>query len=148
VARGARIGIGGHGHAETGTGSYFDATVLTDVPADARIMREEVFGPVAPLCRFTDDSQVRGWANDTEFGLASYLFTRDLDRALRMSEALQVGMIGLNRGVLSNTAAPFGRIKASGFGREGGDEGMDEYLSLKYVAVDAPADRPPDEGAR
>jgi succinate-semialdehyde dehydrogenase/glutarate-semialdehyde dehydrogenase len=139
VARGARVGVGGH--AGTGIGSYFEATVLVDVPSDARVMREEVFGPVAPLCRFTDDGQVRDWANDTEFGLASYLFTRDLDRALRMSESLQVGMIGLNRGVLSNTAAPFGGVKASGFGREGGDEGIDEYLSLKYVAVDAPADR-------
>lgn len=136
VVRGARLLVGGRGPARDG--SYFEPTLLADVPPDARIMSEEVFGPVAAIAAFRDDDEVIGLANSTPYGLASYVFTADLDRALRVVERLQVGMVGLNRGVLSNAAAPFGGIGASGFGREGGDEGIAEYLDLRYVAIDVP----------
>ena len=110
-------------------------TVLADVPRSARLQQEEIFGPVAPLTAFeTEDEAVR-MANDTEFGLVSYLFTKDLSRALRVSERLEAGMIGLNQGIVSNPAAPFGGVKQSGLGREGGTVGIDEYLETKYVAV-------------
>jgi succinate-semialdehyde dehydrogenase/glutarate-semialdehyde dehydrogenase len=134
VSRGAGVVIGGKAHLEQG--SFYDATILADVPIDARIMHEEVFGPVAPIATFATFDEVVGLANDTPYGLASYVFTANIDRALAFCEAVQAGMVGLNRGVLSNTAAPFGGIGASGFGREGGDEGIAEYLDLKYVAVD------------
>jgi succinate-semialdehyde dehydrogenase/glutarate-semialdehyde dehydrogenase len=109
--------------------------VLAGVPAKARLQKEEIFGPVAPLTAFEDEDEVVRMANDTEFGLVSYLFTRDLDRALRVSERLETGMIGLNQGIVSNPAAPFGGVKQSGIGREGGTVGIDEYLELKYVAI-------------
>lgn len=105
------------------------------MPATARLQKEEIFGPVAPLTAFeTEDEAVR-MANDTEFGLVSYLFTKDLSRALRVSERLEAGMIGLNQGIVSNPAAPFGGVKQSGLGREGGSVGIDEYLEIKYVAI-------------
>jgi succinate-semialdehyde dehydrogenase/glutarate-semialdehyde dehydrogenase len=119
-----------------GPGNFYPATVLTDVPADARILKEEVFGPVAPIAGFDTEEEGIAAANDTEFGLASYIFTRDLDRALRVADALESGMVGINRGVISDTAAPFGGVKASGFGREGGSEGIEEYLETKYVALE------------
>jgi succinate-semialdehyde dehydrogenase/glutarate-semialdehyde dehydrogenase len=133
VDAGARITTGGRTWGDQG---YFYApTVLTDVPASARILREEVFGPVAPIATFdTEDEAVRA-ANDTEYGLVAYVFTRDLQRALRVSERLDTGMVGLNAGVVSNPSAPFGGVKASGFGREGGFEGIDEYLETKYVGI-------------
>jgi succinate-semialdehyde dehydrogenase/glutarate-semialdehyde dehydrogenase len=116
-------------------GFYYDPTVLTDVPASAAILREEIFGPVAPIVTFTDEAEAIRLANDTEYGLVSYVYTRDLARGLRVSEALDSGMVGLNRGLVSDPAAPFGGTKQSGLGREGGHEGMLDYLESKYVAV-------------
>jgi len=119
-----------------GPGGYFYApTVIADVPASARALREEIFGPVAPIATFADEAEAIAAANATEYGLVAYVYTRDLQRALRVSEALEVGMVGLNQGIVSNPAAPFGGVKQSGFGREGGFEGVEEYLETKYVAV-------------
>jgi len=123
------------GEAPAGTGTYYPPTLLSDVPADSRIVHEEIFGPIASVVRFSTEEEVLRLANASQYGLASYVFTENLDRAIRVSERLEVGMVGLNRGVLSNVAAPFGGIKASGFGREGGDVGIDEYLAVKYVSV-------------
>ena len=133
VARGAKVAVGGV--APGGPGSFYPATVLADAPADARIFREEVFGPVAPITGFDDEAEAVAAANGTEYGLAAYIFTRSLDRALRVAEALQAGMVGVNRGVISDPAAPFGGIKESGFGREGGSEGIEEYLDTKYIGL-------------
>ena len=133
VAQGARALTGGS--VASGNGYFYPPTVLADVPYSARLQKEEIFGPVAPLTAFeTEDEAVR-MANDTEYGLVSYLFTNDLTRALRVSEKLETGMIGLNQGIVSNPAAPFGGVKQSGLGREGGSVGIDEYLEIKYVAV-------------
>ncbi len=117
------------------TGCYYDPTVLVDVPADAPILREEIFGPVAPIVTFTDEADAIRWANDTEYGLVSYVYTGDLARGLRVSEALDSGMVGLNRGLVSDPAAPFGGVKQSGIGREGGHEGLLDYTESKYIAV-------------
>ncbi|MBK8756291.1 MAG: NAD-dependent succinate-semialdehyde dehydrogenase [Actinomycetales bacterium] len=136
VAGGARVVVGG-GPAE-GPGWFYQPTVLTDVPADARIAVEEIFGPVAPISTFRTEDEALTRANDTAYGLIAYIFTRDLSRALRVSEALEFGMVGVNQGVVSNPAAPFGGVKASGFGREGGFEGIDEYLEVKYVGIAGP----------
>ncbi|WP_336922754.1 NAD-dependent succinate-semialdehyde dehydrogenase [Aquipuribacter sp. SD81] len=133
VSAGARVLTGGEPVA--GPGAFYPPTVLTDVPHDARLRREEIFGPVAPVSTFTDDDEAVRSANDTEYGLVAYLFTRDVSRAVRVSERLQFGMVGLNQGVVSNPAAPFGGVKASGFGREGGAEGIEEYLDTKYVGL-------------
>jgi succinate-semialdehyde dehydrogenase/glutarate-semialdehyde dehydrogenase len=133
VAAGAKVVVGGR-HAE-GPGWFYQPTVLTDVPADARIAVEEIFGPVAPISTFQTEEEALTRANDTAYGLIAYAFTRDLARALRVSEALEFGMVGINQGVVSNPAAPFGGVKASGFGREGGFEGIDEYLEVKYVGI-------------
>jgi succinate-semialdehyde dehydrogenase/glutarate-semialdehyde dehydrogenase len=110
-------------------------TVLADVPADARVGRDEIFGPVAPIVRFSSEDEALALANDTEYGLIAYAFTTDLARGLRVSEGLETGMVALNAGVISNPAAPFGGVKASGFGREGGREGIGEYLETKYVGI-------------
>jgi succinate-semialdehyde dehydrogenase/glutarate-semialdehyde dehydrogenase len=133
VDAGARVVCGGGAWGERGY--FYSPTVLADVPKDARILREEVFGPVAPVIPFSTDDEAVAAANDTEYGLVAYVFTRDLDRALRVSERLQTGMVGLNAGVVSNPSAPFGGVKASGFGREGGFEGIEEYLETKYVGI-------------
>ncbi len=135
VARGAKVLTGGG--ALDGPGYFYAPTVLTGVSPDARLSREEIFGPVAPIVAFDDDAEAIAAANDTDYGLVAYVFTSGLDRALHVAEALQTGMVGLNQGMVSNAAAPFGGIKQSGFGREGGAEGIDEYLSTKYVAVKA-----------
>jgi succinate-semialdehyde dehydrogenase/glutarate-semialdehyde dehydrogenase len=119
-----------------GPGYFYQPTVLEGVGPDARILTEEVFGPVAPVTTFESEDQALAAANATEFGLVAYVFTNDLKRALRVVEGLDVGMVGLNRGLVSNAAAPFGGVKASGFGREGGREGIEEYLETKYVAID------------
>jgi succinate-semialdehyde dehydrogenase/glutarate-semialdehyde dehydrogenase len=133
VGRGAKVVCGGA--AVAGSGHFFEPTVLSGVPADASITREEIFGPVAAISRFTAEDDVVARANSTEYGLAAYVFTRDLSRAVRVSEALEFGMVGLNQGVVSNVAAPFGGVKTSGLGREGGAEGIDEYLETKYVGL-------------
>ena len=109
--------------------------MLADVPADARLLKEEIFGPVAPVATFDSDEEAIAAANDTEYGLVAYVFTRDLKRALRVCEGLETGMIGLNQGMVSNAGAPFGGVKQSGIGREGGNEGIEEYLETKYVAI-------------
>jgi succinate-semialdehyde dehydrogenase/glutarate-semialdehyde dehydrogenase len=133
IGKGATAVVGGK--PLDGPGYYYPPTVLRDVPPDARVLREEVFGPVAPVATFGTEEEAVAAANLTEFGLVSYFYTRDLARALRVSEALETGMIGLNRGVVSNPAAPFGGVKQSGIGREGGFEGIAEYLEVKYVAM-------------
>jgi succinate-semialdehyde dehydrogenase/glutarate-semialdehyde dehydrogenase len=135
VSRGARVLIGGH--AIDGPGYFFEPTVIVDVPDDARLLQEEIFGPVAPIASFSTEEQALNAANRTEYGLVSFLYTRDLNRAIRVSEAIESGMVGLNQGVVSNPAAPFGGVKHSGFGREGGFEGIQEYLDVKYVALAA-----------
>jgi len=117
------------------TGYYYPPTVLGNVPAEANILREEVFGPVAPIVSFSDDDEVIAQANDTEYGLVSYLYTQDLRRGMAVSERLDAGMIGLNRGLVSDPAAPFGGSKQSGLGREGSHDGMMEYMEKKYIAV-------------
>jgi succinate-semialdehyde dehydrogenase/glutarate-semialdehyde dehydrogenase len=116
-------------------GYFYEPTVLGDVPQEADLLKEEIFGPVAPVASFTDEEEAVAAANDTEYGLVAYVYTRDLKRAFRVCEALETGMVGLNQGVVSNAAAPFGGIKHSGFGREGGREGIEEYLETKYVAM-------------
>jgi succinate-semialdehyde dehydrogenase/glutarate-semialdehyde dehydrogenase len=131
--RGARVLVGGQ--AADGAGYFYDPTVLTDIPDDAELLREEIFGPVAPVKGFDSEDEAIAAANDTEFGLVAYVYTNDLKRALRVAERLETGMVGLNQGMVSNPAAPFGGIKQSGFGREGGPEGIEEYLETKYVAV-------------
>jgi succinate-semialdehyde dehydrogenase/glutarate-semialdehyde dehydrogenase len=123
------------GVAGEGRGFFYQPTVITNVPMSARMMREEIFGPVAPVATFATEDEAVRLANDTEFGLVSYVFTRDLSRMIRVSEALQFGMVGINQGIVSNPAAPFGGVKASGFGREGGFEGIEEYLETKYVGI-------------
>jgi succinate-semialdehyde dehydrogenase/glutarate-semialdehyde dehydrogenase len=133
VQRGAHVLLGG---ARTGDrGYFFEPTVLADVPDGARLLSEEIFGPVAPVATFTTEEQALAAANRTEYGLVAYVYTRDLARAFRVCEGIESGMIGLNQGVVSNPAAPFGGVKQSGFGREGGFEGIGEYLETKYVAL-------------
>jgi succinate-semialdehyde dehydrogenase/glutarate-semialdehyde dehydrogenase len=133
LARGAKAVVGGH--ARDGAGYFFDPTVLTDVPEDAKLLKEEIFGPVAPIKGFADEDEAIAAANDTEYGLVAYVYTSNLKRALRVVERLETGMVGLNQGMVSNPSAPFGGIKQSGFGREGGPEGIEEYLETKYVAI-------------
>jgi succinate-semialdehyde dehydrogenase / glutarate-semialdehyde dehydrogenase len=118
-----------------GRGYFYQPTVLADVPGDARVLKEEIFGPVAPVAGFDSEEAAVAAANDTEFGLVAYVYTNDLKRAFRVIEGLETGMVGLNQGMVSNPAAPFGGVKHSGFGREGGAEGIDEYLETKYVAM-------------
>ncbi|MDQ2852245.1 MAG: NAD-dependent succinate-semialdehyde dehydrogenase [Actinomycetota bacterium] len=131
--RGSTLVCGGA--AIDGAGFYYPPTVLTDVPADADLVREEIFGPVAAIQTFTDEQDAVERANSTEYGLAAYFFTRDYSRVLRVSEDLDYGMVGVNQGIISNPAAPFGGVKASGYGREGGFEGIEEYLETKYVGL-------------
>jgi succinate-semialdehyde dehydrogenase/glutarate-semialdehyde dehydrogenase len=137
LAKGARCVAGGPDAIPDGPGTFFPPTVLGDVPAGARLLREEIFGPVAPIATFATEQEALAAANATEHGLVAYVYTRDLDRALRVIEGLETGMVGLNQGMVSNAAAPFGGVKQSGFGREGGAEGIDEYLSIKYAAIRA-----------
>jgi succinate-semialdehyde dehydrogenase / glutarate-semialdehyde dehydrogenase len=133
VGKGAKVLVGGE--ADGDRGYFYKPTVLTDVPDGADLLREEIFGPVAPLVTFTDEEEALAMANDTEYGLVSYVYTRDLARGLRLSARLDSGMVGLNRGLVSDPAAPFGGTKQSGIGREGGHEGMLDYTESKYVAV-------------
>ena len=131
VRRGARVLCGGHRL----EGRLFAPTVLVDVPVDARLAQEETFGPVAPVFRFDTEAEALAMANDTEFGLAAYLFSQDIDRITRASEALEAGMVGINTGRISAAQAPFGGVKQSGLGREGGAEGIEEYLEPKYLCL-------------
>jgi succinate-semialdehyde dehydrogenase/glutarate-semialdehyde dehydrogenase len=133
VAKGANAVVGGS--RLDGAGYFFEPTVLGGVTPEARLLKEEIFGPVAPVTSFDSEEEAIAAANDTEYGLVAYVFTRDLKRAIRVCEGLETGMIGLNQGMVSNAGAPFGGVKQSGIGREGGNEGIDEYLETKYVAV-------------
>jgi succinate-semialdehyde dehydrogenase/glutarate-semialdehyde dehydrogenase len=134
ISKGAKSLVGGS--KVDGPGYFFEPTVLVGVPDSARLTREEIFGPVAPIYTFSSDEEAIDRANDTEFGLVAYMFTRDMKRGLRVMEALETGMVGLNKGIVSNPAAPFGGVKHSGFGREGGREGILEYLYVKHVAIE------------
>ena len=133
TSKGAQVLVGGQ--ERDGAGYFYEPTVLGGVTGDARLLKEEIFGPVAPVIGFDDEDAAIAAANDTEFGLVAYVYTSDIKRAFRVVEKLQTGMVGLNQGLVSNAAAPFGGVKASGFGREGGPEGIDEYLNIKYVAM-------------
>jgi succinate-semialdehyde dehydrogenase/glutarate-semialdehyde dehydrogenase len=133
VGKGARIAVGGKRHALGGT--FFEPTVLVDVTTDMVVTREETFGPVAPLFRFKTEEEVIGLANNTEFGLASYFYSRDIGRIWRVAEALESGLVGVNAGVISTVEAPFGGFKESGVGREGSKYGIDDYLQIKYVCM-------------
>ncbi|MDA8043763.1 MAG: NAD-dependent succinate-semialdehyde dehydrogenase [Actinomycetota bacterium] len=133
VARGAQVRCGGE--RGSGPGYFYRPTVLCPVPPDSRMRTEEIFGPVAPIYTFASEEEAVAAANDTEYGLVAYVYTRDLGRAVRVSEAIKTGMVGINQGVVSNPAAPFGGVKQSGFGREGGEEGIEEYLDIKYIGI-------------
>ena len=133
VVKGARILCGGKPHALGRT--FFEPTIVADVTPDMRMAREEIFGPVAPLFRFKDDAEAIRMANDTEFGLASYFYARDVGRIFRVSDALEYGMVGVNTGLISTEIAPFGGVKSSGLGREGSRHGLDDYLEMKYVCL-------------
>ena len=133
VSKGARVVAGGKPHALGGT--FFEPTILVDVPRNAAVAKEETFGQLAPLFRFKDEAEVIAMANDTEFGLASYFYARDLSRVFRVGEALEYGIVGINTGIISNEVAPFGGIKASGLGREGSKYGIEDYLEIKYLCI-------------
>jgi succinate-semialdehyde dehydrogenase/glutarate-semialdehyde dehydrogenase len=133
VSKGAKVALGGKRHALGGT--FFEPTILTGVTPQMAVAREETFGPVAPLFRFETEAQAIEMANDTEFGLAAYLYTRDLARSWRVSEAIEYGIVGLNTGLISTEVAPFGGIKESGVGREGSRYGILDYTELKYICV-------------
>jgi succinate-semialdehyde dehydrogenase/glutarate-semialdehyde dehydrogenase len=133
VAAGATVLTGGE--QPDGPGFNYPPTVLTDVPADAEILRTEIFGPVAPITTFDTEEEAVALANGTEYGLVSYVYTADLGRGLRVSEQIEAGMVGLNRGLVSDPAAPFGGVKESGLGREGGLEGLLAFTESKYIAV-------------
>lgn len=132
-AKGAKVLVGGHRHSLGG--NFFEPTVLAEVTSSMKVSKEETFGPLAPLYRFKDDAEVIALANDTEFGLASYMFSRDVGRIFRVAEALEYGMVGVNTGLISTEVAPFGGVKQSGLGREGSRQGLDDYLVTKYVAL-------------
>ena len=131
VAKGATVLSGG----KSMEGNFFEPTILTNVPNNAAVAKEETFGPLAPLFRFKDEADVIAMANDTEFGLASYFYARDLSRVFRVAEALEYGMVGINTGLISNEVAPFGGMKASGLGREGSKYGIEDYLEIKYLCI-------------
>ena len=133
VAKGAKIAIGG-GRSDLGT-RFIEPTVLTEVSDDMRVFREEIFGPVAPLFRFKTEEEAIAMANDTEFGLACYFYSRDIGRIWRVAEALEYGIVGINEGLISNEMAPFGGVKESGQGREGSKYGLDDYLEIKYMCI-------------
>jgi len=133
LGKGARVLVGAK--KMEGAGYFYRPTVLDDIPEDATLLKEEIFGPVAPVASFDSEEAAVAAANDTEYGLVAYVYTSDLKRALRVCEGLETGMVGLNQGMVSNASAPFGGIKHSGFGREGGKEGIEEYLETKYVAI-------------
>ncbi len=133
LGRGAVLITGGHRHALGG--NFYQPTILAHVPREADIFREETFGPVAPLFRFHDEAEAVEMANDTEFGLAAYFYTRDVGRVFRVAEALECGIVGINEGIISTELAPFGGMKSSGLGREGSKYGIEDYLEIKYLCL-------------
>jgi succinate-semialdehyde dehydrogenase/glutarate-semialdehyde dehydrogenase len=133
LAKGATLALGGKRHSLGGT--FYEPTILTGVTSTMLVAREETFGPVAPLFRFTSEAEAIAMANDTEFGLAAYLYTRDLARSWRVSEAIEYGIVGLNTGIISTEVAPFGGVKESGTGREGSKYGILDYTELKYICI-------------
>jgi len=133
LAKGARVVTGGKRHAKGGT--FFEPTVLADVKSNAKVAREETFGPLAPLFRFKTDDELIRLANDTEYGLASYFYSRDIGRIWRVAEALEYGIVGVNVGLVSNEMSPFGGLKESGIGRESSKYGIEEYLEVKYICM-------------
>jgi len=133
LARGARVVTGGKAHALGG--NFYEPTILADVSREADIFRDETFGPVAPLFRFFTEEEAVEMANDTEFGLAAYFYTRDVGRVFRVAEAIEAGIIGINEGIISTEVAPFGGVKSSGLGREGSKYGIEDYLEIKYLAL-------------
>lgn len=133
LSKGATVISGGKAHALGGT--FFEPTILANVPKNALVSKDETFGPLAPLFRFEDEAEVISMANDTEFGLASYFYARDLSRVFRVAEELEYGMVGINTGLISNEVAPFGGMKASGLGREGSKYGIEDYLEIKYLCL-------------
>ena len=133
VAKGAKVVAGGKPHALGGT--FFEPTILVDVPKNALVSKDETFGPLAPVFRFKDEADVIARANDTEYGLAAYFYARDLGRVFRVGEALEYGIVGINTGIISNEVAPFGGVKASGLGREGSKYGIEDYLEIKYLCI-------------
>jgi len=133
VGKGAKVLVGGEN--VDGSGYFYKPTVLTDIPDSAELLREEIFGPVAPVRGFDSEDEAIAAANDTQYGLVAYVYTQDINRAFRVIEKLETGMIGFNQGMVSNAGAPFGGVKQSGYGREGGPEGLEEYLETKYVAM-------------
>ena len=133
VAKGAKLLFGGKRHALGGR--FFEPTLLTDVPMSAKVSKEETFGPIAPLIKFNTEAEAIALANDSEFGLASYFFARDVGRVFRVAEALESGMVAVNTGILSNEVAPFGGVKQSGLGREGSKYGIEDYLEIKYLCL-------------
>jgi succinate-semialdehyde dehydrogenase / glutarate-semialdehyde dehydrogenase len=133
IEKGADCVVGGE--LPDGRGYFFPPTVLSGVPDDARLLKEEIFGPVAPITTFKDEEEAIAKANDTEYGLVAYVYTQNIKRAIRVIEGLDTGMVGLNQGMVSNAGAPFGGVKHSGIGREGGYEGIEEFLEVKYVAM-------------
>jgi succinate-semialdehyde dehydrogenase/glutarate-semialdehyde dehydrogenase len=133
LQKGARIVVGGHRHALGG--SFYEPTVLADVTTAMKVTREETFGPVAPLFRFSSDAEAIQMANDTEFGLAAYFYSRDINRVWRVAEALEYGIVGINEGIISTEVAPFGGVKESGLGREGSKYGIEEFLEVKYLCM-------------
>ena len=138
VERGAKVVVGGK--KGEGEGYFYDATVLTDISPEADIFREEIFGPVLPIVTFSSEEEAVELANGTEFGLMSYVYTKDFDRSQRMIDQIECGMVSINTGLPSNAAAPFGGIKQSGVGKEGSFEGIHEYLTMKYSAMSNPYD--------
>jgi succinate-semialdehyde dehydrogenase/glutarate-semialdehyde dehydrogenase len=133
VASGAQVALGGGPHALGGC--FYQPTVLTGVTSEMAVFRNEIFGPVAPVVRFSTEEEVIAMANDTEFGLASYFYTRDIGRVWRVAEALEYGIVGINEGIISNEMAPFGGVKESGSGREGSKYGIDDYVEIKYMLM-------------
>ena len=135
VAAGAGASVSVGGNAPERPGYYFEPTLLSGVVADSPVLGLEIFGPMAPIVTFESEEEAIALANDTIYGLASYLYTKDLARGLRVAEAIESGMVGINRGLISDPAAPFGGVKQSGLGREGGHEGVKEFLEMKYIAA-------------
>jgi succinate-semialdehyde dehydrogenase/glutarate-semialdehyde dehydrogenase len=133
VKKGARIVLGGKRHSLGG--SFFEPTIITDVTSEMLVAREETFGPLAPIFRFSTDEEAIKMANDTEFGLASYFYSRDINRVWRVAEALEYGMVGINTGLVSTEVAPFGGMKESGIGREGSKYGIEEFIEVKYLCM-------------